>query len=848
MPEPLSTTGAVIALGVSVVSGLASRLLRGGRRTEPTTAENLIPLTGGPGQWVVGTAKTQGLIVDYAIDERPPIIVGVEKLGGTSYRDLHLAIAVSEGACDGLDGIDIGDQHYRLVEDRERESDGGIAYSTTRVYGGRSGPDGALFKVIANFNADGTQGALWKRVSGVSESVYLNGISWLHVILRQPYDDNRQDAYDSVPSVAAVVRGVKVPDPLDPTAAPRWTDSATDVYHWFLTNVMNVQADQIDTDSVTESRAITDASVTTLLDGRFWPYAPEPAPPDEDDEIWGEVLLAPTASEPVLWAAAGFGSDDDEDDRVTWTVFVHQYLDPFGIIHTVEQLPEDRVDTMYYRTGISHTSNRYTLNGVIGAGVSAGSVTDEMDVAWTGQVVDDGGKYIFRPGHDRDPVFAWTATDVATRTATLGALLSDSANVFQGSVRQSRVHDYRPWDVEVIEDRPEIEADGRRRPVELRAMQLVSHPVDAARLIAGFARLARRDLGWTYSFRPQQGDPDWYLVRPRDVITLTDEEYGLSGTRVEVDSISFAPDGLVSVSLTEAPLGAYSDAVSLSAPTDRQRPVLGLPPAPTGLSATLLPTTAFVRPEVDLEWTPAPYRTELQARVSGLEEPEDIPAGWTIDPDDDTQSLWLPVASTGVGVSTVKTSDSLSWGYTWDFRARHTSTRGVSDWSDAVQVAVPTRNVTATAISVTYDSVSADTIEAGLVSFRVVRVFNVRITGSDTAELVYRIDSGDWADSSGAAAQSRTLADDRVVIFDNPSGGKNIAFVSPGIAGTERSKFATFAARTGAGDADDPYEYHGAVTVSLNKDIDITALNRIVDSVPTTAGGAPEGTMFWEIE
>ena len=697
-------TGKITA---AAVLALLAYLIRS--RDDEGEAENLVPLSSGAGQWVLGEAATAGRVADYAVtddgyNERGPRFNILEDQPGLEYNDLHMAIPVSEGACDGIPGVFFGDRYYDLTPVRT-DPDGSILYAPVGTEAPYVSNKGSLFLVRANFDASGTQGEAFRSRAGNTSGTFLKGISWVHLVLRQPSnadDDDRAHKWASRPNVRFVVRGVKVPDAVA-GGAPRWTDSATDLYHWFLTSVMGVDADTINDASVVEAKAVTDAVVSTVLDGTYWQYAVPPDGPEAEAAQWSAVEPVPTASNPITWIALRrvfidhVGSDEP---TISWRVVPYKVRRANG---TVETLFQGSVPSMSrYRLGTTgYSSKRYTFNGVVSAGQSPQQILSDMDFAWQGAVVNDGSELHFRPGADRDASFAWTADSIDSRESTPGGSLAELGNVFQSSLVNSLAHDYKRFDLPALEDTAEITAEELRRTSQVRPMALVTHPVTGGRLLATFARRARRDVTYEYRFRPSQAEAaQWYGARVSDVITVTDGFYGITGRRMVISDIAFDEEGTVSLILVDSPLGAYADTIHLPDQEDRIVEIVDAPPdTPTNVEVSVAGTVrsdGSYLPRFNVSWDASQWRAQVDYRAVNLGADiagvtTRVPPGFVgADPDaddkDQTETAWKTTYTSANMVSV-----DVEWGYEWEARVRLFNRYGTSDWSDPESIEAPSQ-------------------------------------------------------------------------------------------------------------------------------------------------------------
>ena len=145
--------------------------------------------------------------------------------------DLHMALVLSEDACEEIDEIWLDGEKLTITKSTE---------------GGHSVYKGAGFECHEYFKADGTEGAesFAAAAAGNSDltwdasSVQGKGLSWVYVKLSQnDYGqniDNRR--YSRIPNIEFVVKGIKIGPNRNPnTGNKAWTENAALIRKWWMT-------------------------------------------------------------------------------------------------------------------------------------------------------------------------------------------------------------------------------------------------------------------------------------------------------------------------------------------------------------------------------------------------------------------------------------------------------------------------------------------------------------------------------------------------------------------------------------------------------------------------------------
>lgn len=669
-----------------------------------------------PGQWVLGTSRCSGLIVGenryngYSSSY-------MENLDDIKYRDVHIAIAVSEGECEGLSGIWFNNNYYSLTK-TSTNADGSLTYTSYDNHKPYSSANGPLFEIIANFNASGMQGSAYRRSGGIIDSVpFLKGISWVHVIIRQPVSgfdpEVRKNLWEGPPEIEFLMKGIKVKDPSSNSSLKKWTESATDLRYWFMTKIQGIDPGDIDSASVSSAKDICDANIETTLDGSYWRYARKPDPPNVDSDGWGTVSPDPTEENPIVWVAnlikATLPIDPGNPNKGEWDIVPWKIRKIDGTIEELWTITRPPGLHLRYKIGgVGYRNQRYTCNGILVANQKFADISDEMDYAWQGKVVvGNDGKYYFRPGTDLDSSFFWDAKNARSRKCTVGPPIRESVNAVLSSISQSSVHNYESHELPIIKDDAEIEKDGFQNNVRLRPATLVNHPISAGRLLATFLRLARQNVVYQYSIK---SDDDtftisdqspapvktprslWRNAKPLDVVTMTDSFYGVENRRMVIVDIAWQKNATVDVTLVDAPTGAYDDTIDIPDSIDDRPVVISDVPVPSNVIATVDTEVALdgtSRPVIEVGWDAEPYRAQLRWRVKDIDNDTFVGRSlplWSALSLTENTSEWQESGGGPIVGSSYIIKDDLDWKLTFEIQVRFLGQRSEGEWSDSIEV------------------------------------------------------------------------------------------------------------------------------------------------------------------
>ena len=591
MPGPLLYFGASIAL--QFVGSLISR--RRLKDIDPVPMK-VFGATSAPAQWLLGRTRAPGLRCYYLEDtpDDPSLSSGQMEFrttpGATAdvYRDVHLAIAMGEGSFDGLEAVWFNDRRYDLIQDGV-ESDGSIRYRAAAQVQPYASRLGDLFLVRACFDATGTQGTALRSVANIpSSAVFLQGISWVHVTLRQPpVSVSVGRGWTELPTISLLVRGAK--------PGGVWTDSAVTLREWWTTEVEG--ADPSDIVALSVARFYGDEEVMTQLDGPYWRYAEAPPGPLTASGDWTGSASNPTAARPVLWAVhripvtaeqVAIGDDGYTDPRAgAWQEpYPYRVREGDGTIVTLRALDTTPgIETMYQPRALQHSAKRYAANGILRSDMSREDVDGEWDWATQGEVVHQGNTRFLLAGHDRVPAFAWNVDESALEDLSVQRTEDSEYGAVQMALERSEPSDWTPATLPALTDG----SDGAT--ADLRASLLVSHPIDGGRLLATYVRRKLRDRRVAIKTLPQLHTV-WDLKRG-DVVTVTLAQADLVDARCTVENLIIDRDLSVMLEFAVTPVDAYADTIDL--PDESDQPPVLLPP----LTGEVIPEIEFSRIRVD---------------------------------------------------------------------------------------------------------------------------------------------------------------------------------------------------------------------------------------------------------
>lgn len=201
-----------------------------------------------PARWIVGRARVGGVMVFYHEADK---------------NNLHLALVLSEGTCDGIERVWADGDEIPLERDdqvlRPAPGDKHRGKITIHEY----------------FAADGSEGQSLRAVAGSdwTTSHRLEGLSWVHVHLHQPdYGDTIDNRFWArLPELNFLVRGIKITWPGQ--TAPRWTENAAAIRYWWLRERRGVPVRAIDEAGFHEAYVLSSQTIHFALPEGYEDYA-----------------------------------------------------------------------------------------------------------------------------------------------------------------------------------------------------------------------------------------------------------------------------------------------------------------------------------------------------------------------------------------------------------------------------------------------------------------------------------------------------------------------------------------------------------------------------------------------
>ena len=252
--------GALVGGGLAFLSALLSPRpdigsLRGDTRSTVRVAV-------AASRWIVGRARTGSVLVFFHEDD----------------RDLHMALVLSEGSCDGIERIWVGPDEITFTRQ-------GTTLTPTQrgtMFGGHiiEPADNKNFngKIVFQeyFAADGTQGAELRDAVPTEWMTEhrLQDKSWVYAKLTQPKYGRKVDRrfWSRIPEITFLIRGIKITWPGQ--ATPIWTESAAAIRYWWLRNRRGIPAAAIDDASVMSAHSLCDETINHTLPADYADYSP----------------------------------------------------------------------------------------------------------------------------------------------------------------------------------------------------------------------------------------------------------------------------------------------------------------------------------------------------------------------------------------------------------------------------------------------------------------------------------------------------------------------------------------------------------------------------------------------
>ena len=227
------------------------------------------------------------------------------------------------------------------------------------------------------------------------------------------------------------------------------------------------------------------------------------------------------------------------------------------------------------------TFARYTIDGAFRSNEAIADIEAQMDLAWAGEVVEDGGVHYMEPGADKAATYTLGEDDLLTDDQLATSphkTVNERDNAVQARMEQSGDHGLNPIDLPVFRDTAAITRDGSTR-VAAVDFRFVRDPIRATWL-QRVNLLRQRETDTKFVVVPPSPDgTDWTrtAMRPVQRVSCTFPEHGVSNKRYEIAKVTFNDDLTMGLQLIEDHDGTYG--VTLGADGVR-RVSLGVPPLP----------------------------------------------------------------------------------------------------------------------------------------------------------------------------------------------------------------------------------------------------------------------------
>ena len=554
-----------------------------------------------PGRWIVGRARVGGVLIFYK-----------EVDGPNGASDLHLALILSEGACDAIERIWVRDEELPVIR-TARSGAGESGHTITPLRG--TDYFGKLW-IYEYFDADGSEGDSLQSAAGNDWTAEhrLNGLSWVHVHLRQPsYSDADSRFWSSLPDLNFLVRGLKLTWPGQSAAV--WSDNAAAIRYWWLRTRRGLPAAAIDKASFQAAFSLCEQIITFGLPDGYEDYAdtgkryavngviyadddPERVE-DELDFAWqgwaveldGGYHFRPGAERPI----AGIIEPDD-----------------IIAIESIRPAPplQDRINAV--TVSLSQSREHDWLEASLTEFIDEGAMKRDAETL----AMSESDTNTVAVGTDGAVSFTGNAPDVSNLGDAHNLALIIDGQWYAVSAASGTLTASAP----PLES---IAATAQWRlvrrvflPSDLGKRAFVADPIAGGRLLAIALRRARASAAFTYRVKPGT-TLERLTVKPGDWLLVTDPEHGLENFQALVIRTVVNEDWSVTLDLTEQPRGVYADTLvlpplkprAIEIPQPRQVPQV------TGLAVSYsfaVTNDGAVIWHVDVLWDESAYQTRLQ--------------------------------------------------------------------------------------------------------------------------------------------------------------------------------------------------------------------------------------------
>ena len=326
------------------------------------------------------------------------------------------------------------------------------------------------------------------------------------------------------------------------------------------------------------------------------------------------------------------------------------------------------------------TFTRYTIDGAFRSNEDPSDIEGQMDLAWAGSVVEDGGVHFFEPGADAVSKYTIGEDDLLTTDSLVTSphpTVNERDNAVQARIEQSGDHGLRPLEMPLYEDAAAIARDGSKR-VAAVSFRFVRDPIRATWLQrVNLARQRESDTKFL-TIPPSTDGADYsrLAMRPVERATLTLPEHGVSAKRYEIARVTLNDDLSLGLELTEDQDGTYG--VTLGSDGVYRVP-LGLPPLPEPRFE--FPESIEIAPMAGLTGSGFAVRQQDGRIVNHLIATWTEALALTAEceyRDSGRNSRWIPMAVAENRAEATNVRDSVSL----DIRGRHlTAISGRSAWT-----------------------------------------------------------------------------------------------------------------------------------------------------------------------
>ena len=586
-------------------------------------------------------------------------VPGVLCYFGSRDRTARMALIISEGACNKIDGkMWVDGKLVGLT--RTPNPNGDLLTPTYGKYRDH-------LKIREYFKADGAQGTHMRTTAstaGQQEYSYDFGATWVETTPTEYFDE--RESLGDVPIDPTDVMSRPAGGQAAPwrTPFPEWTDK----HKLKGVSWVYVEMTQPDYGQDLSKRLFTKIpNLEFLVDGVKITF-PDPST--------GAAAGSMKTESSENAAAVRYWWETVRRGRGAAEINVEEFKTAYNaceqMVDVAAGLPASHAEFRSFAN-----AKRYTINGVVSAGDDVSSVEDQMDAAWAGEVIEVGGKLRFRPGVMR-PTTAELDLDhhladkdvIEPPSVRPWAALQQRVNAVDAEIGQSAAHGWTRLSLPKYRDQAAFERDGQERGGSIR-LAYVTNPIAAGRLQAVNLRRARESLRMEVAVTPG-GNFERLSLIPTDVVAVSSSEYGFANKRMEIERVAVREDWSVALTLREVVDGTYDNTLVL--PKLKPR-VISLPdertvPDVDGLAADEVAETGrdgAILIQLHVSWTAAAVReTEVEVREKPAADAAEEPA-------------W----QSGVSVGNRFRYPNVADGKTYQVRARHWNRHGYAGaWAE----------------------------------------------------------------------------------------------------------------------------------------------------------------------